>query len=88
MLYLNDNFKIIKLQNTDVGLDLNRGQYFIINDVAKFILNAINSKKILNKKQIVVELLDQYSIDEETIEKDVDEFLNTMIDKGWINEKV
>ena len=53
MYCLSENFKVTRLQNAVVGLDIQKGEYYILNDVAQIVFeNLLKNNENIEKLYI------------------------------------
>lgn len=83
---INKNYVIKHVLDSDILIDIksNFNSVIKLNKTSKQICELIN--KGLNRQQIINELVNKYDIDKDTLKKDVNKFIDEMIDKGIINE--
>jgi hypothetical protein len=65
-------------------LNVDSGEYFVINEVGKDVWEQIDGKK--NIQQVIEELIKIYDADSEAIEKDVSVFLKELEEAKVISE--
>ena len=70
------------LDGEKVMMNLNKGEYFMLNTVAADIWDSINEPKTIN--EVVNELLEKYDIDYKTCEDEVMSFINELNDADLI----
>lgn len=84
---VNKNYVLKHLLDADLLININDEISGVIklNKTSKDIYSYINDG--LNKEEVIEKLSNEYDIDLETLKKDVDEFINEMIQRGiFINE--
>lgn len=81
---INENYSIKNVLDSNILIDIKSNYVIKLNKTSKDICDLINEG--LNRKQIIDRLVDKYDVEIETLTKDVNEFLDTMIEKGIINE--
>ncbi|WP_160674399.1 lasso peptide biosynthesis PqqD family chaperone [Clostridium sp. C8-1-8] len=67
-----------ELNGEKVMMNLDKGQYFVLNEVGSRIWDLIQAPKSIG--EVVSELLQEYEIDEESCREAVYEFLGSMKD--------
>lgn len=80
-------FRNKEIDDTDIDgekvmMNLNKGEYFMLNTVAADIWDSINEPKTIN--EVVNELLEKYDIDYKTCEDEVMSFINELNDADLI----
>lgn len=84
---LNDSYVIKSVLDSYILVDIksNFNGVIKLNKTSKDICELID--KGLNKDEIIDTLLNKYDIDEKELTKDVNDFINEMVEKGiFINE--
>lgn len=84
---INSDFVLKHALDSDILINVkNNGNYIIkLNETSKDIFNYVKNGK--DKKEIIELLTKNYDINKETIAKDVDDFINEMIEKKiFIND--
>lgn len=72
----NKNMDVSDLNGEMVMMNLEKGEYFVLNDTGSRIWNIISEPKTI--KQIVSELLEEYSIDDDICRDNVLEYLGKL----------
>lgn len=81
---INKNYSIKYILDSNILIDIKSNYVVKLNKTSKDICDLINEG--LDRKQIIDKLVYKYDVEEETITKDVNEFIDMMIEKGIINE--
>lgn len=78
---LNSEYILKNALDSDILVNKNDSNFIIkLNNTSKDIIDFVNDGK--NRDEIVELLIHKYSIDKETIKKDVDDFIKTMLEKN------
>ena len=78
-----ENIDASELDGEKVMMNFEKGKYFVMNDIGSRIWDILNTPTSVNK--IVLILLSEYDVDQETCEKTVIEFLERVYDEELIN---
>jgi hypothetical protein len=80
------NKKVIqsKIGEEVVMLDMDSGFYFGLNSVASIIWGKLESA--ISLEEIIIELLEEYNIDQQTCENDTRAFLDQLLEKNIIKQ--
>lgn len=79
---LNKNYIVKNVLDSDILVDIksNFNGVIKLNKTSKDIIEL--TEKGYNRQQIIDELFNKYDVDKESLIKDVDSFINKMLEKG------
>ncbi|MDY6793198.1 MAG: PqqD family protein [Thermodesulfobacteriota bacterium] len=69
-----------------VILNLKSGEYFTLNDVAQCIWKAITDEKSV--EEIKVKIIDEYDVSHEKADREIEDFISSMIEQRLLHKTV
>jgi len=83
--YLPDYVKIRELDGEAVLLNLDSEKYFGLDEVGTSMINALTSGNTVEKA--CESLLEQYTVDPDTLKSDMDQLIEKLLEKGLIKRE-
>lgn len=80
ILKRNNDFVFKKVKNEAVLLNAKTGDYFGLNEVGTDFYMLVDGK--ISMEEIIKKIMDDYDVDKEILQKDIDELADKMLEKG------